>query len=38
MKAGAVVGITAISLAVLAICAGGIMFCCWRWAGTDTMR
>lgn len=26
MKAGAVVGITAISLAVLAICAGGIMF------------
>lgn len=38
MKAGAVVGITAISLAVLAICAGGIMFCCWRWAGTDIMR
>ena len=26
MKAGAVVGITAISLAVLVICAGGIMF------------
>ena len=31
IKAGVTVGIVAVALALLAICAGGIMFYCWLW-------